>query len=111
MKKFLLILLILISNILFVDKIKASDYFDFNGYIQLRGISDFNDYTSFSVRRLKFRILFGFNNTIMEYYRIAYNYLINKGKIKLSLDYYFQIIENKFRNYYLSIQFQMFLKQ
>lgn len=86
---------------------------DFNG------LKSYGYYILSSLDIKKSQIVFSFeyykdliDTTIDKpYYRIAYNYLINKDKIKLSLDYYFQIIENKFRNYYLSIQFQMFLKQ
>jgi len=42
------------------------------------------------------------------YYRVGYNYLINKDKIKLFLDNYFQIIEGSFENYYASLQLQLF---
>ena len=42
------------------------------------------------------------------YYRLGYNYLINRDKIKLFLDNYFQLIEGKMENYYASIQLQIF---
>ncbi len=55
-----------------------------------------------------------YNNTYSEthhpYYRIGYNYLINKNKTKLFFDNYFQIIENGIKNYYATIQLQMFFK-
>ena len=44
------------------------------------------------------------------YYRFGYNYLINKNKIKVFLDNYFQVINSKIENYYASIQLQMFFK-
>ena len=44
------------------------------------------------------------------YYRIGYNYLINKYKLRLSIDNYFQIDESKFKNYLLSLQIQIFFK-
>ena len=44
------------------------------------------------------------------YYRLGYNYLINKNKIKLFLDNYFQVIDGKIDNYYASIQLQLFFK-
>jgi len=44
------------------------------------------------------------------YYRIGYNYFIKGHKIRLSLDNYFQINENKMKNYYASVQLQMFFK-
>lgn len=46
------------SNLLFAQKKdnNAFNTMDFNGYIQIRGISNFDDYNSFSVRRLKFWI-------------------------------------------------------
>lgn len=43
------------------------------------------------------------------YCRIGYNYLINKYKLKLSFDNYFQI-NNKIENYIASIQIQIFFK-
>lgn len=42
------------------------------------------------------------------YYRIGYNYLINKGKIKIMFDNYFQIFDNNIQNYTASIQLQLF---
>ncbi len=42
------------------------------------------------------------------HYRIGYNYLINKDKIKLFLDNYFQIIDGSMENYYASVQLQLF---
>jgi hypothetical protein len=42
------------------------------------------------------------------HYRLGYNYLINKDKIKLFLDNYFQIIDGSMENYYASIQLQLF---
>ncbi len=44
------------------------------------------------------------------YYRLGYNYLINKYKIKLFFDNYFQFFDNKVENYYASVQLQMFFK-
>ena len=55
-KTVLFILLTFIVNQLFSQEIKSVKNVDFNGYIQIRGISNFDDYTSFSVRRLKFWI-------------------------------------------------------
>ncbi len=42
------------------------------------------------------------------YYRVGYNYLINKNKMKVFLDNYFQVIDGSIDNYYVSIQLQMF---
>ncbi|RLD85802.1 MAG: hypothetical protein DRJ09_12470 [Bacteroidetes bacterium] len=54
MKKAVLFLLfVLVANQFFAQETKLSQSIDFNGYIQLRGITDFDNYTSFSVRRLK----------------------------------------------------------
>jgi len=44
------------------------------------------------------------------FYRIGYNYLINKDKIKLFFDNYFQIIDGSMENYYASVQLQIFFK-
>ncbi len=44
------------------------------------------------------------------YYRLGYNYLINKNKIKLFADNYFQIINGSLTNYMASIQLQIFFK-
>lgn len=44
------------------------------------------------------------------YYRVGYNYLINKNKIKLFADNYFRIIDGGIENYYASIELQMFFK-
>jgi len=53
MKNILLIALIFIPKLLYAQECEFADNIDFNGYIQIRSISDFDDYTSFSVRRLK----------------------------------------------------------
>jgi len=53
MKKYLLIALILISFSSFSQENKMLNSMDFNGYMQLRGESNFNDNSSFSLRRLK----------------------------------------------------------
>lgn len=42
------------------------------------------------------------------YYRLGYNYLIKKNKIKLFLDNYFQILDGAIDNYTGSIQLQFF---
>ncbi len=42
------------------------------------------------------------------YYRLGYNYLIKKNKIKLFWDNYFQIIDGAIDNYITSIQLQFF---
>jgi len=84
-----------------------------------KGLKSYGYYflSSFNIKKSQIVISYEYYKDLISttldkpYYRIAYNYLINNDKIKLSLDYYFQIIENKFRNYYLSIQIQMFLKQ
>ena len=44
------------------------------------------------------------------YYRIAYNYLINKNKLKLFFDNYFRIADGGIENYYASVELQMFFK-
>ncbi len=49
----LFFLFLLLANPFFAQEAKLAQGIDFNGYIQIRGISDFDDYTSFSVRRLK----------------------------------------------------------
>ncbi len=56
-----------------------------------------------------------FNDLIKEttdrpYYRIGYNYLINKYKLELSFDNYFQLNDNRIEKYIASIQLQIFLK-
>jgi len=48
--------------------------------------------------------------TDKPYYRLAYNYLINKNKIKLHFDNFFQINEGEIENYIASIQMQVFFK-
>ncbi|NOZ46339.1 MAG: hypothetical protein GXO79_06115 [Chlorobi bacterium] len=53
MKPTLFILFIFIANQTFTQETKLANNIDFNGYIQIRGISNFDDYTSFLVRRLK----------------------------------------------------------
>jgi len=42
------------------------------------------------------------------YYRLGYNYLINKYKIKLYFDNFFQIYDNRIKNYIASVQLQVF---
>ena len=44
------------------------------------------------------------------YYRIGYNYLINKHKLRIMIDNYFQIYDNNIQNYTASIQLQIFFK-
>ena len=56
MKTTLFILLIFIANHTFAQENKFENNIDFNGYIQLRGRSNLDNNTSFSVRRLKFWI-------------------------------------------------------
>jgi len=55
-----------------------------------------------------------YNNTYQmsasPHYRLGYNYLIKNNKIKLFLDNYFQVINGVIKNYYASIQLQMFFK-
>ena len=53
MRSVLFIALVFISGLIFAQENKFAENVDFNGYIQIRGISNFDDYTSFSVRRLK----------------------------------------------------------
>ncbi len=53
MRSILFIALVFISGLIFAQENKFAENVDFNGYIQIRGISNFDDYTSFSVRRLK----------------------------------------------------------
>ncbi len=53
MKNILFIALVFISELISAQENKFADNIDFNGYVQIRGISNFDDYTSFSVRRLK----------------------------------------------------------
>jgi len=53
MKIILLTLSFLIVNLTFAQETELAKSIDFNGYLQIRGISNFNNYTSFSVRRLK----------------------------------------------------------
>ena len=54
MKNIILIVLIFISKLISAQENKFADNTEFNGYIQIRGITNFDNYTSFSVRRLKF---------------------------------------------------------
>lgn len=49
-------------------------------------------------------------NNHNPYYRLGYNYLINKNKTKVFLDNYFQVIDGKIDNYFASIQVQIFFK-
>ncbi len=42
------------------------------------------------------------------YYRLGYNYLINKHKLKIMFDNYFQVIDNNIKNYTASLQLQIF---
>ena len=51
-----------------------------------------------------------FSKKQSPFYRIGYNYLIKKYKIKVFLDNYFQITNGGFDNYYASVQLQIFLK-
>ena len=44
------------------------------------------------------------------FYRLGYNYLINKNKIKLFVDNYFQITGGQVSNYYASVQMQLFFR-
>ena len=53
MKNTLFIILIFISKLISAQENKFADNTDFNGYIQIRSVSNFDDFTSFSVRRLK----------------------------------------------------------
>ncbi len=54
MKRLMFVLsLFYFANPAYTQKTNFVNSIDFNGYIQLRGITDFDDYTSFSVRRLK----------------------------------------------------------
>ncbi len=53
MRNILFISLIFITNIIFAQENKFANDINFNGYIQIRGISNFDNYTGFSVRRLK----------------------------------------------------------
>jgi len=77
-----------------------------NGYYLLSAIN---------IKKSQFVLSFeDYKNTYTEgpnpYYRIGYNYLINKNKIKIFVDNYFQIIGGGIQNYYVSIQLQMFFK-
>lgn len=53
MKKYLLILLVFAGLSAVAQEKPNEKPFDFNGYIQVRGISDFGNYNSFQIRRLK----------------------------------------------------------
>jgi len=53
MKSILFIALAFISGLISAQENTFTENIDFNGYIQIRGVSNFDDYTSFSVRRLK----------------------------------------------------------
>jgi hypothetical protein len=53
MKTILFILLLSFTSQVFSQETDIIKNIDFNGYIQIRGISNFDDYTSFSMRRLK----------------------------------------------------------
>lgn len=53
MKSNVLFLLILLSFIKVSGQNKSLNSFDFNGYMQIRGMSNFDDNTNFSLRRLK----------------------------------------------------------
>jgi len=53
MRNFLFIALAFIPGLISAQENKFAKNIDFNGYIQIRGVSNFDDYTSFSVRRLK----------------------------------------------------------
>ncbi len=71
--------------------------------------------SAINVKKSQFVISFeDYKNTYAKshnpYYRIGYNYLIKNNKIKLFADNYFQLIDSKLKNYYLSIQLQMFFK-
>ena len=44
------------------------------------------------------------------HYRIGYNYRFKEDKIKLFFDNYFQVIDGGIKNYYASVQLQMFFK-
>jgi hypothetical protein len=48
-----IIILLSLASLTKAQESKFANKVDFNGYIQIRGISNFDDYTSFSVRRLK----------------------------------------------------------
>ncbi len=51
-----------------------------------------------------------YSETHYPHYRLGYNYLINRNKTKLFFDNYFQIKNGTIKNYYASIQLQMFFK-
>ena len=51
-----------------------------------------------------------FANNHYPYYRLGYNYRLNKNKLKVFLDNYFQVIDGHIDNYYISIQLQLFFK-
>ncbi len=53
MKKIFFIVLVFVSQFLFAQKDTVAEKFGFDGYIQIRATSNFDNYTSFSVRRLK----------------------------------------------------------
>ncbi len=53
MRSVLFIALVFISELISAQENKFAKNIDFDGYVQIRGISNFDDYTSFSVRRLK----------------------------------------------------------
>ena len=53
MKKNLIFLLLLVSISAYAQKKQKVAPIDFNGYIQVRGITNFADYNSFEIRRLK----------------------------------------------------------
>ena len=81
------------------------------------GMSAYGYYLLSAVNIKKSQIVFSFEdfkNTYSDnhnpFYRVGYNYLMNKNKIKVFLDNYFQIIDSKVENYYASIQLQMFFK-
>ncbi len=44
------------------------------------------------------------------YYRIGYNYIVNKHKLRIMFDNYFQISDNNIQNYTASLQLQIFFK-
>jgi len=53
MKRVLFITLFFISELISAQENKFAENIDFNGYIQIRGVSNFDNYTNFSIRRLK----------------------------------------------------------
>jgi len=100
--------------------IYRSKFWDLQGEYLYAGFKDKNAngyyiLSTFNIKKSQIVLSYEkYKNTFVQstnpYYRIGYNYMINKNKIKIFLDNYFQLIDGAMKNYNASIQLQMFFK-